>query len=369
MSDPTDPRNPVDRLAEEFVRRYRRGEEPDIESYAGAHPDLAEDIREVFPALVLMEELRPAETQTAPGPAPDPLGSMPERIGRYRIVRRLGHGGMGSVYEARSADAGDDDGRVAIKLIHGHLTEEGAFLQRFLREAEVGKRIDHPNVIRTLDAGIHEPEDDDEIPYLVLEYVEGRSLRELAEELGGAIPETLLRHLARQVARGLEHVHALGVVHRDIKPGNVMVTADNRIQIMDLGVARIEDATDRLSLTGQFIGSARYAAPEQFRPELGPVGPATDLYSLGVTFYELAVGKHPFKAQSPYGLMAAHVGERPPPAHEVSSEVSPFLSAVLAVLLEKDAAERFPDAAALRHVLDAGERSSWWVERTEESDA
>ena len=365
MSAAEGERHPLDRIAEEFADRIRRGESPEVEAYAAAHPALADRIRELFPTLLVMEALAPVrETAPEPADAGPPL-DLPPVVGRYRLGREIGRGGMGVVFEATPAEprADGQDRRVALKVVHRHLSHRLGFLERFLREASIGSRVRHPNVVHTLDAGVHEGADGRELPFLVMEHVEGASLGELATRLGGRIPEPLLRHLARQIAEGLESIHAEGIVHRDLKPSNVMVTDDHLVRIMDLGVARLQDASDQVSSTGQFVGSVRYAAPEQFHAGRQPVGPAADLYSLGVTLYELATGRHPFDTASPYSLMAAHLNQVPVSAGRRAPELSPFFSALLDALLAKEPAARLAGARELCDVLAAGDGGAWWSDR------
>ncbi|MHC5050016.1 MAG: serine/threonine-protein kinase [Planctomycetota bacterium] len=220
-------------------------------------------------------------------------------LGPYRILSELGSGGMGKVYLARrsaeGAEAAPD--RVAVKVVHPHLLESEGFLQRFLREAEYGRRVDHRNVVRTLAVATAEHEGL-EIHYMVMEYVEGRSLRQLLRDLG-AVPEAFLREITIQVADGLAAIHAAGLVHRDIKPENVLITDDQHVRIMDLGVAKLQEVSVALTSAGHFVGSLLYSAPEQFRSQ--EVGPPADLYSLGVTLYELATGDNPFRRDDPAG--------------------------------------------------------------------
>src|SRR5262245_51681088 len=191
-----------------------------------------------------------------------------ELLGPYRLHRELGSGGMGSVYLA--AVEGDAPGlaqgtKVAVKVVHPHLLATPGFFKRFLREAEIGKAVRHENVVRTLDVDatlVHGKQAN----YLVMEYVEGRTLREVLRELK-TVPEALLRELATQIAAGLAAIHSAGIVHRDLKPENVLVTRENEVRIMDLGVARLQEATVAITREGQFAGSLLYASPEQLRRE------------------------------------------------------------------------------------------------------
>jgi tetratricopeptide (TPR) repeat protein len=199
--------------------------------------------------------------------------------------------------------------------------------------------------------------------FLVMEYVKGRPLRDLLAELG-AVPEGLVHEIARQVSAGLAAIHEAGIVHRDLKPENVLITEDHEIRIMDLGVARIVEDSVALTEEGQFAGSLPYASPEQFRGE--SVGPAADLYSLGVLLYELVTGENPFRHDQPAAVMHAHLELQPSPADEVNPEVSVFFSRLLQELLEKDAGARLGSAERVLQLVEERERSSWWSERQEQ---
>ncbi|MHC4940718.1 MAG: protein kinase domain-containing protein [Planctomycetota bacterium] len=277
------------------------------------------------------------------------------QVGPYTVQSELGTGGMGSVFLA----TGEDGARVALKIVHPHLIATPGFFKRFLREAELGKQVRHENVVRTLDVDATIV-DDKQVNYMVLEYVEGRSLRDLLHDLG-SVPESLLREIALQMAAGVEAIHSENVVHRDLKPENVLITDDHRIRIMDLGVAKLQEASVALTKEGQFAGSFLYAAPEQFTDD--EVGTAADLYSVGVMLYELATGSNPFKHDDPARVINAHLSTKPPPATERAPDLSPFFAEVIATLLEKDVADRFASSSELREVLDAGTRSEWWAER------
>jgi serine/threonine-protein kinase len=267
---------------------------------------------------------------------------------------------MGKVYLAETVEAaaGLEPGEsVALKVVHPHLLETPGFFKRFLQEAELGKRVQHPNVVRTfdVDAIVH---DGQHHHYMVMEYVEGKSLRTLLLELG-TIPEALLREIAKQTTAGLAAIHEANIVHRDIKPENILITNEDEIRIMDLGVAKLQEVTLAITKEGQFAGSLLYASPEQFGK--GPVGPAADLYSLGVMLYELATGQNPFRSDDAASVIQAHLNEIPPRAHERNEDLSLFLAEVVATLLAKSPADRFESAAALHAVLTEAEQAAWWV--------
>jgi serine/threonine protein kinase len=288
--------------------------------------------------------------------------SEPRVLGPYTLISELGAGGMGTVHlaeagpEAMSVAAGR---KVAVKIVHPQLVSTPGFFKRFMREAEVGKLIDHENVVRTIDVDAAEFEGRT-VLYLVMEYVEGGTLRSLQHELG-SLPEALLREIALQVSAGLTAIHAEGIIHRDLKPENVLITNDQQVRIMDLGVAKLQEASVVITREGQFAGSFLYAAPEQFRSE--EVGPAIDLYSTGVMLYELATGTNPFRGDDAASVIHAHLHTNPPRASEVNPDTSEFSAEVLATLLSKKPQERFDSAATLHGLLEEGEESVWWHER------
>ncbi len=262
------------------------------------------------------------------------------QLGPYRLVSELGSGGMGTVYLAE-AEAGE---RVALKVVHGHLLEVQGVLQRFVREAEIGKQVQHPNVVRTLDVGVAK-DNGRPVHYLVMEYVEGQTLRDLVNELE-RVPEELCRHIGCAVAQALEGIHAAGVVHRDLKPENVLITGEQVVKVMDLGLARLQDEAAKLSRAGEFIGSVLYAAPEQFAGD--GLDERADFYALGLLLYELCTGRHPFKDDDIAAVMHRHLHLAPQRPAEINPQLSPFFEEVVHCLLEKNADLRLPDAPSTR---------------------
>ena len=254
----------TDELVDEIFGRCRerieRGEHVDVDDVLRVHPDLAGPLRERFAAVRLLD--RAGVRSRRDEFAATRVGTS---LGGCRLESVLGAGGMGTVYLARAevASAAAAEGeRVAVKVFHPHLVTRERFAARFLREADLGRRVRHANVVRTLGAG-EAVEADRPVRFLVMEHVEGRTLRELLAELG-RLPEELVRHVGREIAKGLAAIHAAGAVHRDLKPENVIVTSDHVVKVMDLGVARVDDAAT-LSESGAFIGSVRYAAPATTR--------------------------------------------------------------------------------------------------------
>jgi tetratricopeptide (TPR) repeat protein len=280
-------------------------------------------------------------------------------LGSYRIERELGSGGMGTVYLARAEgrDAAAPEGEpVAIKVLHPYLLQSPGSFRRFLREAEAGKAVRHPNVVRTLevDAAL---EGERTHHFLVMEHVEGQTLRALLDELE-RIPEELCRHIGCEVARALVALHEAGVVHRDLKPANVLITRDHAIKVMDLGVAQLADEVVRISRTGEFVGSLQYASPEQLAGE--DLDGRSDLYALGLLLFELAVGEHPLAGRDAKVIVRRHLaGDLPSPADR-NPQLSAFFEEVVKTLLSREPDRRFGSARELLRVLEAGEASTWW---------
>jgi len=286
------------------------------------------------------------------------------QVGPFRILAELGRGGMGTVYlgEPASAVEGIPEGKqVALKIFHPHLIGDAETERRFLQEAQLGTRLESEHVVRTLAAGTADVPGRGVTYWLAMEFVRGQTLRDLLREIG-PFPEPLAVLLARQAARALASVHDSGIVHRDVKPENLLVTPDHRLKLMDLGVARLQEASLRLSHTGEFLGSLPYAAPEQFQGA-APVDGRADLYSLGVVLYEALTGRNPFAAADPFATMRRHMEVLPDKPGMVNPQISHLLEELVMTCLEKKREDRFADAWALLEALEQGANSRWWQAR------
>jgi len=280
-------------------------------------------------------------------------------IRQYKILRRLGEGGMGTVYLARVQKARkglEPGGKVAVKFLHPHLATNEDILRRFRREAGLGLAIRNPRVMATYDVG-SEKVDGNTVHFLVMEYLPGQTLRQLLDDEGPQ-PEPRVVSIGRQICEGLAEIHSRGMVHRDIKPSNVFLDSDGEAKIGDLGLSRLLEPDTEISIPGTFLGSVAYAAPEQLEAEA--VGPAADLYSLGVTMYELASGKNPFAGADLESTMNAHANLTARPLGEVAKHVSYFLERFVLALLDKDPESRLQPAERLANILERREQSEWW---------
>jgi serine/threonine-protein kinase len=258
----------------------------------------------------------------------------PRRIGPYEVRDTIGRGGMAAVYKAYQASL---DRVVAIKVISAHLASEPEFMERFRQEARAVARLSHPNVVIVHDFG-----EDGGLPYLVMEHVDGVTLADMLDE---GIPQGQTVDLLAQVASGLDYAHSRGIVHRDIKPQNVLVTHEGRAVLADFGLARIMESARRLTMSGGVVGTPEYMSPEQASGR--PTDHRTDVYALGVILYEMVAGLRPFSAETPLGVLMKHLQEPPPPVHEFRPDLPPSVDAVIQKALAKQPEERFQSASEL----------------------
>ncbi|MFF9485826.1 protein kinase [Streptomyces sp. NPDC014676] len=266
--------------------------------------------------------------------------------GRYQLRDLLGQGGMASVHLAYDSVL---DRQVAIKTLHTELGREQAFRERFRREAQSVAKLTHTNIVSVFDTG----EDDVDgmtTPYIVMEYVEGRPLGSVLDEdvrQQGAMPADKALKITADVLAALEISHEMGLVHRDIKPGNVMMTKRGVVKVMDFGIARaMQSGVTSMTQTGMVVGTPQYLSPEQ---ALGRgVDARSDLYSVGIMLFQLVTGRLPFDADSPLAIAYAHVQEEPPVASSINRSLPPAVDALITRALKKNPNERFPSAESMR---------------------
>ncbi|MFI6207336.1 protein kinase [Streptomyces sp. NPDC051041] len=270
--------------------------------------------------------------------------------GRYQLRDLLGQGGMASVYLAHDTVL---DRQVAIKTLHTELGREQAFRERFRREAQAVARLTHTNIVSVFDTGEDTAFDTGSgapTPYIVMEYVDGRPLGSVLDadiRQHGAMPADQALRITADVLAALEISHEMGLVHRDIKPGNVMITKRGVVKVMDFGIARaMQSGVTSMTQTGMVVGTPQYLSPEQ---ALGRgVDARSDLYSVGIMLFQLVTGRLPFDADSPLAIAYAHVQEEPPVPSSVNRSLPPAVDALVARALKKNPNERFPSAEAMR---------------------
>ncbi|MFD8228459.1 protein kinase [Streptomyces massasporeus] len=266
--------------------------------------------------------------------------------GRYQLRDLLGQGGMASVHLAYDSVL---DRQVAIKTLHTDLGREQAFRERFRREAQSVAKLTHTNIVSVFDTG-EDTLDGMTTPYIVMEYVEGRPLGSVLDEdvrQQGAMPADKALKITADVLAALEISHEMGLVHRDIKPGNVMMTKRAVVKVMDFGIARaMQSGVTSMTQTGMVVGTPQYLSPEQ---ALGRgVDARSDLYSVGIMLFQLVTGRLPFEADSPLAIAYAHVQEEPPVPSSINRSLPPAVDALIARALKKNPNERFPSAEAMR---------------------
>ncbi|CAN5147637.1 Stk1 family PASTA domain-containing Ser/Thr kinase [soil metagenome] len=262
-----------------------------------------------------------------------PLGRADRRVlaGRYALRGPLGTGGMAEVHLAHDRVLERD---VAIKLMHGHYAEDPTFVARFRREAQAAARLSHPNVVAVYDTG-----EDDGRPFIVMEYVAGHSVADLLA--GEGVPRDRAVEIADEAARGLHYAHDRDLVHRDVKPGNILVADDERVKVADFGIARAV-SSETITQTATVLGTAAYIAPEQARGDA--VDRRTDVYSLGCVLYEMLTGQQPFGGQSAVAVAYQHISEPPTPPSRLDPSLPDDLEAVVLKAMAKDPADRYQSA-------------------------
>jgi serine/threonine protein kinase/WD40 repeat protein len=386
-------RNPVEVLAEEFLERFRRGERPAMTEYTARHPDLADQIRELFPALVMMEDM--GASSSASKSATESVAALPRQLGEYRILREIGRGGMGIVYEAEQIALGR---HVALKVLPGDSVDSSR-LMRFEREAKAAARLHHTNIVPVYDVG-----SSDGVHYYAMQYIQGQALDQvlielkrlrgevaksaqpvgsvagistlrIAQSLIGPLPEMersstpesstngsssilqanssitsstdrdYYRSVARiitQVADALSYAHGQKVTHRDIKPANLLLDANGAVWVTDFGLAK-EEGID-LTQTGDIVGTLRYMAPERFN---GVSEPRSDVYSLGLTLYELLTLRPAFEDSDRVRLISRIGKEEPVRPRQVDRRVPRDLETIFLRACAKEPQSRYASAAAM----------------------
>lgn len=389
MTDQFVERDPVEQLAEDFMARLRRGDRPALSEYTTAHPNLADEIRELFPALVLMEEAKPAGSE--PSVSSASLEPPPDRLGDYRILREVARGGMGVVFEAEQVTLGR---HVALKILPARSDADPVRLLRFRREARSAARLHHTNIVPVFDVGAA-----DGVHYYAMQFIQGQGLDEVLQELirlrsgvkatdapaltvsladglrsgtfsgapfvpiqkpvaslpteASAILAGPVTHYFRSVARlglqaadALAYAHGQRVLHRDVKPSNLLLDRQGTLWLTDFGLAK--DDGDDLTRTGDLVGTLRYMAPERFQ---GVSDPRSDVYALGVTLYELLTLRPAFPEADRVRLIHSVTKVDPPRPRLIDPTIPRDLETIVLKAIEKEPGRRYSLAEDLAEDL------------------
>lgn len=265
-----------------------------------------------------------------------------QKVGPYEILEEIGRGGMGLVFKARHEKLGRF---VALKMLAPHLATNPKMRARFLREAKLQAKLSHPNVVNIFDY----LEQDSNV-FLVMEYVQGKSLEEMLLKKGRfSVPEVL--YVAEGVLEALTFMHRQGIIHRDIKPSNILVSETGLIKVTDFGIARLAEEEASLTQVGGKVGTLFYMAPELLKGR--KLSPAADIYSLGVTLFQLLTGQVPFTGKTEYEIIKAHLEKPPPDLKKLNPEVPEALAQIIQKALAKEPTERFPSAVAFLEAIKA----------------
>jgi serine/threonine protein kinase len=342
----------ADLLLAEYQVRHQFGDNPTLNEYDRRFPNRASELRAIIEQgqsgdahLASVQAGRPtagAQAPTSPGSRIDASPRLPEQFGRYRILQKLGQGGMATVYLAEDTQL---DRKVALKIPQLKEDDRSSTLQRFLREAQAAAKLSHPNICPVHDfgeiGGIH---------YLSMAYLEGKALSHFLRSRR-PVPQRQAALLTRKVALALQEAHARGVVHRDLKPSNIMIDQRKEPIVMDFGLAQRVDTKDiRLTREGVILGTPAYMSPEQAAGEVGLMGPCCDIYSLGVILYEMLTGQLPF--EGPLAVVLAQVlTQTPPPPSSLRPDLDPRLEAICQQAMARKPAERFPSMEAFAAAL------------------
>ena len=386
MADLNTERDPLEMLAAEYTERLRQGRRPSVEEYVARHPALADDIRELFPTIAVTERLKARQAQSSGGRAT--LGpAQPERLGDFRLIREIGRGGMGVVFEAEQQSLGR---HVAVKVLPRQVLLDEKHLKRFEREARIAANLHHTNIVEVFGVG-----EQDGFHYYVMQYIHGVGLdavipllakmacnqgssepqpapapatipaaedalaeaaaRQLIGDGVGLRPEDRLgphywQNVARiglQAAAALEYAHSQGVLHRDIKPANLLLGAEGTVWLADFGLAKAAQAED-VSISRDIVGTLRYMAPEQFR---GQADHRSDIYSLGLTLYEL-LALRPAYEETDQSRLIQRIAQGPPlPPSSTGLGIPRDLETIILKAVNHDVGQRYSSAAAMAEDL------------------
>lgn len=343
-SDPAE-RDPLDVIAEEFAELCRGGKTPSVSDFKRRYPAYADDLENLLPAVGQMESLKRLRRSDGLAPAE----ALPERIGDFKIVREIGRGGMGVVLEAEQVSLRR---KVALKILPTAARNDPVKRERFLREAQAAARLHHTHIVPVFGVG-----DDNGVPYYVMQYIRGCGLDDVIHGWKNHHTDPVVRQgdwrtIARLLAcaaEAVDYAHSEGVLHRDLKPGNLLLDAQGHLWITDFGLAKLLDE-HTLTVTGQVLGTIQYMAPETLT---GQSDERSDVYGLGMTLYEMLTGRLPLAETNPAALVRRIGTEDPPPPRAVEPSVPRGLETICLKAIAREPSRRYGSAAELADDLRA----------------
>lgn len=335
-------------LLADLMDQAHAGELVDIQAVYSEHPDLAEELRELWGAMMLADaagssELHATLSSGSSRDAPATSFELPCRFGDYELLEELGRGGMGIVYRARQISLGRE---VALKMILQGQLASAADRDRFQAEAESAARLDHPGIVPVYEVGNIEGQ-----PYFSMKYVRGETLTHRLAD--GLVSPKEGADILAGVARAIHYAHQQGVLHRDLKPSNILIDDDGQPHVTDFGLAKRVQEAESLTRTGAILGTPAYMAPEQAAGARGEVGPASDVFSLGTVLYQMLTGKPPFQAASPVDTILMLLEQDVVPPRVVNPRVDRDLEMIALRCLQKPIDLRYGSASSLADDLEA----------------
>ena len=336
----------VAEVLESLMSEMRDGRQPDVEGAVREHPELAEEIRELWGAMLIAEELATPDAAASADTKPhrdSDREKLLKEFGDFDLLEEIGRGGMGVVYRAQQRSL---ERVVALKmLIRGEFASE-ADLDRFRAEAEAAAHLDHPHIVPVYEVGDH-----DGSPYFTMRYVEGETLARVLTR--GPMAAQEAAELMVPICHAVQYAHDRGVLHRDLKPSNIIIDLEGRPHVSDFGLAKRIDAQGTLTQSGAILGTPSYMAPEQAAGTRGEISPATDVYGLGTILYQMLTGRPPFMAPTPVDTVIAVLEQDPLPPRLLNRQADPDLEMITLKCLQKPADLRYPNAEAMANDLEA----------------
>ncbi len=324
-------------LVSDLADRMQQGESIDIQAECDRYPEFSDELKSLWGTILVTDAVALSDSEGGEGDSGNWQMSLPFRMGDFELLEEVGRGGMGVVFRARQWSLNRE---VAIKMILRDQLASQTEKRRFLAEARATAQLDHPGIVPVYDVG-----EIDGRSYFVMKFIQGKTLHELVEASEITILEAV--RCVEQVCRAVQFAHERGIVHRDIKPSNILIDEFGHARLTDFGLAKQTDGMDSLTRTGAVLGTPNYMSPEQASGRMGPIGPASDVYSLGSVLYFATTGLPPFSAKGPIDLLLKILEQDPIPPRSLNSKVDRDLEMIVVRALQKPPDLRYRSANAL----------------------